>query len=109
MKEKLLRLARKVRAMFPSKLPMGTGEFDAWAESFHDTYTMPTEDRPSVKYALATMIMHGGPTTAYKSKFYYYLALSASASKQVAGQVFYNIKEEQKKKAEANVQAPSGT
>ncbi len=107
MKAKLVRLLRQIAALVPSKLPTGVLEFDTWSESFFKTYDLPTQDKDSVKYALATMIMHSGPTTAYKSKLYFYLALSAGAAKQVAGSVFYEIKEAQKKAAQANTDVQS--
>lgn len=103
MKTLLLRL----RALFPSRLPTGVSAFNDWAESFYEIYEMPTTHRESVKFVLASTIMHLGPTAIYKSKFYFYLVLSTGAAKQVAGSIFYDIKEAQKKaeSAAANVQA----
>lgn len=91
-KFKALRDAKKL-----TPLPTGVSTFNAWADSFYDLYQMPTEDRNSVKFALAAMIMHLGPQDAYKSKHYFYLSLLAGASKQVAGSVFTEIKENQRK------------
>lgn len=89
----LKRLVRQALGLLPSPVPTGMGEFDIWATSIVNTYKMPTQDVDSIKYALATMIMHSGPTEAYKSKFHFALALNASAAKQVAGGVFREIKD----------------
>lgn len=97
-------------ALFPTKLPQGMSEFDTWADSLIAIANFPTSDSDSIKYALATMIMHTGSTTAYKPKMYFIMAIKAGAAKQVASGVFQQIKhrqaEAQKKAAEAaNVQS----
>lgn len=89
----LKKLLRKVLGCIPSPVPTGMAEFNTWADSIINTYKMPTQDMDSIKYALATMIMHSGPTDAYKPKLHFALALNASAAKQVAGSVFREIKE----------------
>lgn len=100
MREKLINLAKRVRALFPSKLPTGVTAFHEWAESFAEIYDVPTEDKDSIKFTLASIIMHLGPQAAYKSKHYFYLTMTAGAAKQVAGSVFYDIKQKQKEAAE---------
>lgn len=89
------RLVNKVMGALPSPIPTGTTEFHAWADSIASTYTLPTADTDSIRYALATMIMHLGPTVAYKPKLYFVFALRAAASKQIAGGVFTEIKQKQ--------------
>ena len=90
------RTINKLRGFFPQALPNGTTAFNAWSESFFDTYdNMPTQDRESTRYTLCSIIMHLGPTAAYKSKYYFYLTIKAAAAKQVAGSVFYDIKQAQ--------------
>ncbi len=79
-------------------LPVGMTEFEKWANSIISIYKPPGSD-DSVKFALATMIMHSGPTEAYKSKHYFNLALRASAAKQISGAVFQDIKLRQQKAA----------
>lgn len=95
------RLLRQLLGFIPEKLPTGVGAFDAWVDALIDTYTMPTSDRPSIRFVLASIIMHLGPRSAFKSKFYFYLMLHSSATKQVAGQIFYETKEAQKAAAPA--------
>lgn len=99
MKDKLKRLVNQVLGLFPSKLPVGVTEFNTWADSIIDTYPMPTSNRESLRFTLATIIMHQGSQDAYRSKFYFYLTINAAASKQIAGEIFYQIKEEQKRAA----------
>lgn len=98
-KEIKLRMAKE-----PSRLPVGVTEFHAWVDSFMELYEFPTKDMDSIKFAFATMIMHLGPTDDVKPKEYFYKALMAGAAKQVAGEVFREIKirqEEARKAAEA--------
>lgn len=104
------RLLLQLLALFPSRLPTGVSEFNTWAESFAQTYNLPTSNVDSIKFTLASVIMHLGSTSAYKSKFYFYLVMNSAASKQVAGQVFYDIKTAQAEAAkkaleDSNVQA----
>ncbi len=86
------RLLKQLRGFLPSRLPNGMGAFDTWANDIADTYTLPTQDRDSIRFALATIIMHLGQTAAFRSKWYFVLMLRSSAAKQVAGNVFHEIK-----------------
>jgi hypothetical protein len=93
------RLLKQIRAFFPSALPNGLGTFNAWAESFSEIYVLPTQDQDSIKYALATMILHLGDKIAYRPKHTFYLMLKAAAAKQVAGAAFQEIKARQQEAA----------
>ena len=89
---------RKFLFLFPSPLPIGLTEFETWTKSINDTYGWPDND--SLSFALATMVINHSATTAYRSKYYFgVLVAHAAASKQVAGEVFYQLK--QKQRAEA--------
>jgi len=94
--QKLIRVYDQFRGLFPSALPTGLTEFNTWAESIAATYRLPTSNMDSVKFTLATMIMHLGPNAAYRSKYHFVLAIRASAAKQVAGAAFHEIKERDK-------------
>lgn len=96
MKSKIVLVYKKVRALFPSKLPVGVAAFEEWADSFAELYTLPTDHKDSIRFVLATAIMNLGPQTAYKSKHYFFLTLSAGCAKQIAGSIFYEIKQRQK-------------
>ena len=91
--------------LFPSSLPQGITEFNNWAQSIIDDYGFPDND--SVRFALATMVMHQGPTAAYRSKFYFALMVKAGAAKQVASQVFTNIKTLQLEAAKNQAEVPA--
>lgn len=78
--------------LFPTKLPVGMSEFQTFVDSLQSTYTLPTEDRDSIEFAVATMVMRLGPQTAFKSKFYFYISINAGCAKQIAGTAFHDIK-----------------
>jgi len=101
MKAKLIKLLKKARNFLPSAVPLGVAEFETWASDIISTYDFPNND--SVRFALATMILHSGPTAALVSKRYFALMVKAGAAKQVASQVFQDIKIKQQ--AEATAQA----
>jgi len=115
MKEKLLAVLSKIRKsalklknLLPTALPRGMTEFESWASSIIDTYDFPNND--SVRFALATMILHSGPTDAYKSKHFFSLCVKASMAKQIAGGAFQDIKTRQlaaQKQVEATTPIPA--
>lgn len=105
MKEKLLKLMWQVRGLFPSPLPVGVAEFEEWAESIMNTYSIPTYDRTSIRFALATMIINSGMLETSRPKYKFVLALRAAAAKEVAGGIFHKIKLEQKERAAAEAAA----
>lgn len=97
MLKKLAKLAKQIRARYPSRLPVGVTEFHAWAESFSEIYDLPTQDVDSIKFMLGSSILNLGPTVHRKPKYFFYAMMNAAAAKQIAGSVFYEIKEKQKK------------
>lgn len=99
---KIKKSYRFVRGLFPSALPVGMTGFEAWADSIQETYKLPTEDKDTVRFALASMIMHLGPQDATKSKYFFVLSLRAGAAKQIAGAYFYEIKQKQQAASKAN-------
>lgn len=101
MRQKFKRIARQFLGFFPTKLPTGATEFTAWADSFLETYTLPTDHKDSIRFVLATAIMNLGSQTAYKPKYYFYLTITAGCAKQVAGSIFYEIKQKQRAEQEA--------
>ena len=102
---KVVRVIKQLRGLLPSPLPTGSGAFDSWVEDIRATYTMPTEDSDSIHFSFAAMIMHLGPTAASKPKYYFVLAIRASAAKQVAGNAFHAVKTRQREIAEAQLKA----
>lgn len=106
---KIKKLIKQIRSLFPEAIPTGMEAFDQWAESFFDIYEMPTQDKASVKFTLASVVMHLGPQAAHKSKLFFYLTLKAAAAKQVAAATFSKIKDEANAKAAAELKAQSET
>lgn len=107
--KRLKQLLLQFLGLFPTKLPIGITEFNFWADSFFDIYDLPTKDKDSVHYALATMIINGGQQMTHRPKYFFYKTLVAGAQRQVAGQVFYDIKTRQKALADAEAKKANET
>lgn len=105
--QQITKVYRQLRGLFPSALPTGMAEFDAWVDSLMSTYALPTKNRDDVVFACGSMIMHGGPTVSRKPKYYFVLCLRAAAAKQIAGAAFYDIKTRQEKAKLAEATASS--
>lgn len=97
----------RIIALLPTKLPQGLTEFEVWASSIIKTYEMP--DNPSIRFALATQILHLPATASHMAKSYFGKALMKGAASQVAGAVMQDLKEKQaqamKLEAEAKAEA----
>lgn len=95
-------LLRQARYLFPSRIPIGMAEFDDWAKSILDTYGWP--DNGSFRFSLATMIINQdnkGWRKKYVSKYAFHLAIHSAAAKQIAGEYFRILKEQQQAEARA--------
>ena len=97
--QKIKKLAKQVRGLFPSNLPVGVEAFNSWALELSETYDLPTKDLDSVKFTLASIIMHSGPKDDKKSNIHFVRTMRAAAAKQIAGHVFYEIKTQQQEAA----------
>jgi len=93
----------KALSYLPSKLPQGMTEFETWAKSIIDTYQMP--DNESVRFALASAVLHLPATAAYTSKAYFGKILLKGASSQVSYQVMEDLKTKQKEQQEAEIKS----
>lgn len=93
-----------LKSYFPTRLPVGMAEFAAWST---DVITLvgPIADTNSLKFALATQIMHADASKSSLPMQYFVNRIRKTAANQVAGQVFQDIKtaqiEAQKKAAES--------
>lgn len=87
----------------PQKLPQGVEEFHAWAESIIAQYNLPDND--SVKFMLATMILHAKEDASYLSKEWFGLRALKSAANQVAAGVMQDLKEAQAARIKAETEA----
>jgi hypothetical protein len=83
-KQKVQRFANKTLGLFPTKLPLGMTDFDRFCDSIFDTYELPND--PSYKHAIASMIMHLGPTVASKPKRFFALSVQKAMANQIAYQ-----------------------
>jgi hypothetical protein len=88
--EILKKYTRILLAYIPEVLPQGMTEFNKWADDIIELSGMPKND--SIKFALSAMIVNLGSTIAYKPKMYFVHCLRSAAARQVASQVFHDIK-----------------
>lgn len=99
-----------IKSYFPTKLPVGMTEFATWSD---DVITLvgPIADALSLRFALATQIMHADSSNSALPMQYFIKRLRKTAANQVAAQVFQDVKLAQKKAAEeaAKNQTPEVT
>lgn len=98
---KLVKVLKILRGFFPSKLPVGVTELEAWVDDIIDTYSLPTQDKRSTKFVLLATLVNFGGKVSHKSKFYFYLHLHAAATTQVASALFYELKQQQMEEQKA--------
>lgn len=91
---KVLKTLKFVRGFFPKRLPTGLKDFDAFAAMIFDVYNLPA--LPSYKHAVASMIMHLGPTTAYKAPWFFAISVKKAMANQTAFEIIQQIKEAEK-------------
>lgn len=106
----------KFLAFFPTRLPIGDGQYEKWFSEVCYLYDLPPND--SVRFALSTMLMHAAPVVKpgvieavvnsgasyYKSKRYFGLTALKGAVNQTAHQIMADCKlrQEERNKAEAD-------
>ncbi len=93
MKEKLKHLIDLIWGLLPQPLPLGMAEFDLWTTRIIRTYGLLDND--SVRFALATMIMHVGPQSSRKSPLYFAKTAKKGMANQIAHGYMQNLKEKQ--------------
>lgn len=106
---RIRRFLNKLVGFIPGPLPVGMSEFDKFVDSLMSTYALPTTNRDSICFTVATAIMHLGPTVAYKPKMYFVLMIKAGAAKQVGNAAFFRIKEKQMAEQAAAKQVEAAT
>lgn len=77
----------------PTRLPQGKTAFTEWADDILNTYGLPNND--STHFALATMVMHLGPSQCFRPKIFFALKCWTAASKEIAHAVMQELKEKQ--------------
>ncbi len=104
-------LLNRLLSYFPTNLPVGATEFDKWSDSIIEL-SGPYADRDSMKYAIATALIHASANVGALPKNYFVVRLRKSAANQVASQVFLDIKAKHDKQAAeataAKLEADSG-
>lgn len=94
-------------------LPVGMAEFNDFADRIIKL-AGPYADEDSMKFALASVVIHADATRAHYSDSYFLERLRKSAANQVASQVFQDIKIKQaeqlaKQQAEATAANEAAT
>lgn len=87
-----------------SPLPVGVAEFDSWSNSIIEI-SGRFADEKSMKFALATMILHADANESHLPKMYFVQRLRKSAANQIANQVFHDIKTQQAEELKAQQEA----
>lgn len=82
---------KRLLSYLPTKLPVGTTQFDTFADDIIEL-SGQYADRDSMRFAIASMIIHADHKAAALSKNYFVTRLRKSAANQVASQVFQDIK-----------------
>lgn len=81
---------KKLMNFLPVTLPQTGAEFDEFCTSILETYGF--DDNPSYRHAIATMIMHQGPTISRKPKHYFAVAVKKAIANQVAYEKIQSLK-----------------
>ena len=92
-----------LKSFIPTPLPQSDAGFADFARDVLGLAGLPVND--SFVNALATQVLHLGPTTAIKSKRYFVLGLRAAVAKQCA----YNSCEDIRQREKAARQAAEAT
>lgn len=82
-----------IRGLFSSRLPLGAEEFDTFCESILSTYDIPPF--PSYRRAIASMIMHLGPTTTHVPKMFFAKSIKKAMANEVAFNKIQQFKQEE--------------
>jgi hypothetical protein len=94
------KLLKRLVSYLPSKLPVGMTEFNEFADSIIEL-SGKYADTDSMRFAIASMIIHLGPQKSAVAKNHFVRSLRKSAANQVASQVFQDIKTKQQEAVEA--------
>lgn len=101
-------LAKRFLSLFPTKLPVGMSEFETWSNSVVELSGKFADD-DSMKFAIASQIMHLGAQKSSVPKNFFVRSLRKAAANQVASQVFQDIKIKQQEAAKAAQAADTAT
>lgn len=97
-------LAKRLLSLFPVRLPVGMTAFHKFSDDIIEL-TGPIADEDSLKYVVASNILHLGAQRARVSKNYFVQTIIKTAANQVASQVFLDIKNKQQEAQKAQAEA----
>lgn len=80
-------------AHYPTPLPVGVAEFKAWSDSIFQIFGLP--DMPSYRQALASMVMHLGPTVSRQPKAFFAKSVKKAMANQVAYEMIQSLKKQE--------------
>ena len=89
--QKLNKILKYLASLAPTKLPVGMTEFNTWADSIIEL-SGNYADADSMRFAIATMVLHLGAQKSSVPKNYFVRSLRKTAANQVAQGVFQEIK-----------------
>lgn len=101
--KKLNKFFKLILFTIPTPLPIGMAEFDSWSADIISTYNLPNND--SIRFAIATMILHSPEKKAFISKFSFFLKVRKGMANQIAGGIMQELKEKQAAAAKAQQEA----
>lgn len=97
---------RNILSYIPRRLPVGITEFTAWSAEII-AITGPLADPDSMRYVIATSVLHLPSTKAYVAPQYFIRTLIKGAANQVSSQIFMDIKVKQEEARKAAAQQPT--
>lgn len=97
-------LLKRLLSYLPTPLPVGTPQFDKFADDIIEL-AGSYADRDSMRFAIASILIHADAKIGALSKQYFVVRLRKSASNQIASQVFQDIKTKQQEAQKAAEQA----
>ncbi len=99
-------LFKRVKSYFPTSLPVGISELEAWADECLELSGLPIT-RETAHQALCNMIMHISPLKGSDTprdrvpKNFFVKGLRKGAANQIAAHVFYELQKELDEKRKA--------
>jgi hypothetical protein len=98
-KEWIIEKLELLGGLWPHRLPCGMTEFNAYCVSLFRIYGFPNNE--SFRQAIATMIMHLGPTVDRKAPYFFAKALRKTMANQVAYTAIEEIRSAKKNEAKS--------
>lgn len=86
----------RIYDLFPRRLPIGRAEFDDYCSFLFLVHNLP--DLPSYRNAVATMVMHLGPTVSRKAPYYFVTSIRKAQANEVAYAVIQEMRALEKQK-----------